>query len=84
MAEGQAELRERITRLEDQVARLDDRVTRIDDRIVSLAEGQAELRERITRVETVLGEVRTLAAVEGPGAGPGLAAPEDETPRSFP
>lgn len=67
-------------------ARLDARITRIDDRIVSLAEGRAELRERkrITRIETVLGEVRTLAAVEGPGAGPGLAAQEDGTPLSFP
>ena len=39
---------------------------RLDSRISELAEGQAELRERITRVETILGEVRTLAAVQAP------------------
>lgn len=77
LAEGQAELRERITQLDDQIARL-------HDRIIMLAEGQSELRERITRVETILGEVRTLAAVEGAGAGLGPAVPDDEAPRSFP
>ena len=50
-------------RLDVRISNLD---TRLSSRISELAEGQAELRERMTRVETILGEVRTLAALQAP------------------
>ena len=53
-------------RLDSRISELD---TRLSSRISDLAEGQAELRERMTRVETILGEVRTLAAVQAPDDG---------------
>ena len=71
-------------RLDDRITRLDDRITRLDGRITELAEDQAEIRERLTRVETILGDVRTLAAVQNAGSGIGPAAPESEAPRSLP
>ena len=81
---GTARLDDRITRLDARITRLDDRITRLDGRITELAEDQAEIRERLTRVETILGDVRTLAAVRNAGSGIGPAAPESEAPRSLP
>lgn len=65
LAKGQADLRERITRLET----IPEQIAELYAQNAELARGQADLRERTTRVETILGEVRDLAAVQESDSG---------------